>query len=116
MFTRLQPIVYVRDLEAESAFYTALGFNVSRHSADFAEVTGAECILFGLQRQSNFDPHTAASRMIWQIGVRSVKAIHQMGLQRALTVKQGPSEMDWAEWTTVFESPNGYPVIFEGPA
>ncbi len=116
MFTRLQPILFVHDLASEMNFYTLLGFQASHQTQDFVAVSAGESILFGLQAQPDFDPPSAAIQMIWQIGLRSVRDAYALCVEAELPIKDEPARMDWGEWTMAVESPNGYRVVFEGPA
>lgn len=116
MFTRIQPILFVHNLTSEIDFYTLLGFKTLQQNQDFVAVSAEETILFGLQARADFDPSSAANQMIWQIGVRSVQEVYELCIEAALPIKDEPAKMDWDEWTMAVESPNGYRVVFEGPA
>jgi catechol 2,3-dioxygenase-like lactoylglutathione lyase family enzyme len=116
MFTRLQPILFVHNLATEIHFYATLGFQISHQTQAFVALSAGESILFGLQAQPDFDPTSAANQMIWQIGARRVRDIHAICVEAKLPIMVEPTKMDWGEWTMAVESPNGYRVVFEGPA
>ncbi len=112
MFTRLQPVLYVRDLAAEVAFYQQLGFTVAHETRDFAGIVYGEAILFGLQARDVIDP----GQIIWQIGVASVDNLAGHCQEAGIVPVEPPLLQPWGEWTMTVQSPNGYQVIFEGPA
>ncbi len=113
MLTRLQPVLFVADLDAEIAFYLALGFEVQYQEPGFAGLAWADRILFGLQRQdgATFD---AAQPLIWQIGTDDIDAVHQRCSQAGLPVIKTPERQGWGEWLMRLRSPNGYQVVIEG--
>jgi len=63
MYRRLQPILNVRDLEAEKQFYVQLGFTVSHQAAGFVALSCETCILFGLQAAEQSDPAAFEQQM-----------------------------------------------------
>ena len=112
MYTRLQPILLVRDLAGEARFYERLGFTLAAHGPDFASASYGEQILFGLQR----DAGAALGRdLVWQIGCTSVAAVARRCAAEGIELAEPLTEQPWGEWTMAVESPNGYRVIFEGP-
>ena len=115
MYTRLQPILHVFDLEAEKDFYLKLGFTVTYESEDFAAISFGEGILFGLQRKQDSDPSLFEQQAVWQIGADSIEAVHQICQRENLDVIASPSPQEWGEWVLKVRSPNGYAVLFEGP-
>lgn len=53
LYTMLIPILKVKDLDAEVAFYRALGFELSYNDEDFKAIKYADCIEFGLGRKAD---------------------------------------------------------------
>ncbi|HEX6292799.1 MAG TPA: VOC family protein [Herpetosiphonaceae bacterium] len=115
MYTRLQPVLNVQDVDAEKAFYTALGFRIDYEADDFKALAYGEAILFGLQAAPQSDPAQLDQQLIWQIGTSSVQAVAQRCAEHAIPVIQPATLQEWGEWTLIVRSPNGYRVIFEGP-
>lgn len=112
MFTRLQPILFVADLEAEVAFYAALGFTVQHREPGFVGLCRDQ-ILFGLQHRDGtaFD---GGQPLIWQIGTDDIGAVHDRCRRAGLAVVEGPQLQTWGEWLMTLMSPNGYRVVIEG--
>jgi catechol 2,3-dioxygenase-like lactoylglutathione lyase family enzyme len=115
MFTRLQPILFVRDLASEVAFYRQLGFQVPHQEEAFAAIAYEDSILFGLQVRPDSSSHNPGEALVWQIGVASVQAIHALCESEGLPILQPPTLEDWGDWTTAVRSPSGHRVVFEGP-
>ena len=115
LYTRLQPILYIADLEAEIGFYTALEFVIKDQAEGFAAVAYGDCILFGLQRQKSPDPGVIQEFMVWQIGVMDVGLIQDLCQRQDLNTVRSPERQPWGEWIMKVESPNGWVVVFEGP-
>jgi hypothetical protein len=61
-------------------------------------------------------PPSAANQLIWQIDVCSMRGAYTPGKETELPIQDEPAKMDLGEWTMAIESPNGYRVVFEGPA
>jgi catechol 2,3-dioxygenase-like lactoylglutathione lyase family enzyme len=71
LFTRLAPVLNVRDLAAERAFYERLGLPVIYEGPEYPEFIGfgTETVHFGIQKAAaDNDP---PSVLTWQIGVTS---------------------------------------------
>ncbi len=113
MFTRLQPVLFVADLDAEIAFYQALGFEIEYRELGFAGLAFEGRILFGLQQRvgATFDE---GQPLIWQIGTGDIDAVHERCLQTGLPVQQTPELAAWGEWLMRLRSPNGYQLVIEG--
>ncbi len=114
LYTRLQPVLYVHDLEAEKAFYAKLGFTVKDETATFASVTNGDTLLFGLLYNANFRLVNYGQPLVWQIGVNSVQAVYEICERGKLKIEEMPELQDWGEWTMAIGSPNGWYVTFEG--
>jgi catechol 2,3-dioxygenase-like lactoylglutathione lyase family enzyme len=112
LYTRLQPIIAVSDLTAEARFYNALGFAVQSESETFASIRYGDHILFGLEAEPGLT--NGAAPFTWQIGVQSVRAIHEIAMHAQLPVVEKPLLQPWGEWTIKLKSPAGFTVTFEG--
>ncbi len=113
LYTRLQPILKVRDLTAEARFYNVLGFAVQSESDSFASIRYGEQLLFGLELEPALSVGGPPA-LIWQIGVQSVRAIHEIAMHAQLPLVENPVLQPWGEWTIKLKSPDGHTVIFEG--
>ena len=74
LFTRLAPVLNVRDLAAERAFYESLGLPVIYQGPEYPEFIGfgTETVHFGIQKApAGNDP---PSVLTWQIGVTDIDA------------------------------------------
>jgi catechol 2,3-dioxygenase-like lactoylglutathione lyase family enzyme len=74
LFTRLAPVLNVRDLAAERVFYERLGLPVIYDGTEYAEFIGfgTETVHFGIQKATaDNDP---PSVLTWQIGVTDIDA------------------------------------------
>lgn len=115
MFTRLQPILMVSDLEREKQFYLTLGFQTAFETPDFAGLACGEAILIGLQKSEECHPEDFDQFCTWQIGTKSVRAVEKVCSESGLPVVDAVTEQPWGDWTLAVRTPNGYRVIFEGP-
>jgi catechol 2,3-dioxygenase-like lactoylglutathione lyase family enzyme len=72
LFLRLAPVLNVRDLPAERAFYQKLGIPIIYEGAEYPDFVafGTDAIPFGLQVAST-DNHPPAV-LTWQIAVRDI--------------------------------------------
>lgn len=113
LYTRLQPILKVRDLIAEARFYNLLGFAVQSESDSFASVAYGEHLLFGLELEPALSVGGSPA-FVWQIGVQSVRAIQEIAMHAQLPIVENPVLQSWGEWTIKLKSPDGYTVVFEG--
>ncbi len=112
MFTRLQPVLFVADLDAEVRFYEALGFTIQHREPGFVGLCHDD-ILFGLQHRESVT-HGEAQPLIWQIGTDDIGAVHERCREMGLPVLAGPQLQAWGEWVMALTSPNGYRVVIEG--
>ena len=119
-FTKLVPILRVRDLEAEVAFYQALGLRVTYRGREYPEfiALGDESLEFGIELSDAFDADEARRVVTWQLGVSDVDeaaaACAAAGLNHSIETHE-PGE-GWRYRTVKLRSPNGYDVRLEGPS
>ena len=111
LYTMLMPILKVKDLDAEVAFYLLLGFELSYNGEDFKAITYADCIEFGLSRKADVNVEGVSQHFTWQIAVNSVQEVLDICFLRWCKVYT----YDFGDvWTIIVKSPNGYDVVFEG--
>ena len=117
LYTMLMPILKVKDLDAEVAFYLLLGFELSYNGEDFKAITYADCIEFGLSRKADVNVEGVSQHFTWKIAVNSVQEVLDICREKNLEVVQGLKKhtYDFGDvWTIIVKSPNGYDVVFEG--
>jgi catechol 2,3-dioxygenase-like lactoylglutathione lyase family enzyme len=135
LITRLVPILVVRDLDAERAFYEVLGLRVTYEGPEYPDFIGLgnEAVDFGLERpkspggsppadggparESTGEP--ARERVLtWQLGVsnvdEAVARCEAAGL--AFTIEVHEPRPDWRYRTLKLRSPSGFDVVLEGPS
>ena len=135
LITRLVPILVVPDLDAERAFYEALGLRVTYEGPEYPDFIGLgnEAVEFGLERpRSPTDPPPAGGGpareagggparegvLTWQLGVsnvdEAVARCEAAGL--AFTIEVHEPRPDWRYRTLKLRSPSGFDVVLEGPS
>ena len=143
LITRLVPILVVRDLDAERAFYEALGLRVTYEGPEYPDFIGLgnEAVEFGLERPKSpsdtpaadggpareadggpareADGEPARERVLtWQLGVsnvdEAVARCEAAGL--AFTIEVHEPRPDWRYRTLKLRSPTGFDVVLEGPS
>ncbi|MDE0009822.1 MAG: VOC family protein [Candidatus Poribacteria bacterium] len=117
LYTMLIPILKVKDLDAEVAFYRSLGFELSYNGEDFKAIKYADCIEFGLGRKADVNVEDVLRHFTWQIAVNSVQEVLDRCCEKNLEVVQDLKKYtyDFGDvYTITVKSPNGYDVVFEG--
>jgi predicted enzyme related to lactoylglutathione lyase len=111
LFERLLPIVPVTDVEAETAFYGALGFTATLTHTGF---TALRCgpVLFGVQKS---DQQVPPADLAWQIEVTDIRAAHALAVRQGLEVVSEPELHPVGFWALKLRTPNGYTLTCEGP-
>jgi predicted enzyme related to lactoylglutathione lyase len=112
MFQRLLPVIPVGDVEAEVAFYVALGFTAEPTHTGFTALRHGR-VLFGVQAS---DEQIPPADLRWQIEVDDVRAAHQLAGQHGLEILQEPTIHPAGFWTLQLRTPNSYTLTLEGPA
>ncbi len=115
-FVRLIPILHVRDLDAEVAFYQHLGLEISYQGHEFPGFIALRCAAFefGLQAQDDFTPHHANTSFAWQMEVDSFQAV--LEVCRANGYAFTEPRCYWEErdsWEMRIQSPNGWTLCLE---
>jgi catechol 2,3-dioxygenase-like lactoylglutathione lyase family enzyme len=127
LITRLVPILVVPDLDAERAFYEALGLRVTYEGPEYPDFIGLgnEAVEFGLERPKSPGGSPPGDReparehvLTWQLGVSNVDEAmarcEVAGL--AFTVEVHEPRPDWRYRTLKLRSPSGFDVVLEGPS
>lgn len=117
LFTRLAPVLNVRDLAAERAFYESLGLPVIYEGQEYPDFIGfgTETVHFGIQRaEADNDP---PSVLTWQIGVTDIDAA--LGRCRSAGISFELEHNDpapgWTYRRLLIRTPSGYRLALEGP-
>ena len=76
-FTKAAPILYVKDLDAEVAFYLKLGFQLVYRGDEFPGFValGCERFGFGLEMKDSFDPDKVPDVLLWQLETSSLRPV-----------------------------------------
>ena len=117
LFTRLAPVLNVRDLAAERAFYEKLGLPVICEGPEYPDFIGfgTGSVHFGIQKAAaDNDP---PSVLTWQIGVTDIDATMErcrsVGIDFELEHNEpGPG---WTYRRLLITTPSGYRLALEGP-
>lgn len=117
MFTRLAPVLNVRDLAAERAFYEKLGLPVIYEGPEYPDFIGfgTETVHFGIQKAvADNDP---PSVLTWQIGVDDIDAAIQRCRSAGIRfdLEQNDPAPSWTYRRLLIQTPSGYRLALEGP-
>jgi|ERR1700722_2314177 catechol 2,3-dioxygenase-like lactoylglutathione lyase family enzyme len=117
LFTRLAPVLNVRDLAAERAFYETLGLPVIYEGPEYPDFIGfaTETVHFGIQKAAaDNDP---PSVLTWQIGVTDIDAAIQRCRSAGISydLEQNDPAPGWTYRRLLISTPSGYRLALEGP-
>ena len=117
LFTRLAPVLNVRDLAAERAFYESLGLPVIYEGPEYPDFIGfgTETVHFGIQTAAaDNDPPGV---LTWQIGVididRAMERCHSAGI--SFELEHNNPAPGWFYRRLIIRTPSGYRLALEGP-
>ena len=117
LFTRLAPVLNVRDLAAERAFYEKLGLPVTYEGPEYPDFIafGTATVDFGIQAApADNDP---PSVLTWQIVVadidEAIKRCDAAGI--SFELEHNNPAPDWAYRRLILGTPSGYRLALEGP-
>lgn len=117
LFTHLAPVLNVRDLAAERAFYEALGLPVTYEGAEYPDFIAftTDSVHFGIQQATQ--PNDPPSVITWQIAVADVDAAAEICTHAGLafTMEHEEPAAEWRYRRLILQSPSGYRVALEGP-
>jgi catechol 2,3-dioxygenase-like lactoylglutathione lyase family enzyme len=117
LYTRLAPVLNVRDLPAEREFYEKLGLPVIYEGPEYPDFVafGTDTVHFGIQAAAAAnDP---PSVLTWQIGVRDIdQAIERCQTAGiAFELEHNNPAPDWSYRRLLIRTPSGYRLALEGP-
>jgi catechol 2,3-dioxygenase-like lactoylglutathione lyase family enzyme len=117
LFTRLAPVLNVRDLAAERAFYERLGLPVIYEGDEYPDFIafGTDTVHFGIQAApADNDP---PSVLTWQIAVtdvdRAMERCRCAGI--SFELEQNDPAPGWSYRRLLVQTPSGYRLALEGP-
>jgi catechol 2,3-dioxygenase-like lactoylglutathione lyase family enzyme len=117
LFSRIIPILFVSDLEAERDFYLSLGFHVTYEGPEYPDflALGHGPVEFGIERRAGFSPRLPDQVLAWQFGIRDVEAARKVLADAGVTFTEElmtPGE-DWQYRVLHARTPNGYHLLLE---
>jgi hypothetical protein len=117
LFTRLAPVLNVRDLPAERAFYESLGVPVIYEGQEYPDFIGfgTDTVHFGIQAApADNDP---PSVLTWQIGVTDVDSAMERCRASGISfeLEQNDPAPGWSYRRLLIRTPSGYRLALEGP-
>jgi catechol 2,3-dioxygenase-like lactoylglutathione lyase family enzyme len=117
LFTRLAPVLNVRDLAAERAFYEKLGLPVIYEGPEYPDFIGfgTETMHFGIQKAlADNDP---PSVLTWQIGVTDIEAAMERCRSEGISyeLEHNDPAPGWTYRRLLIQTPSGYRLALEGP-
>lgn len=118
LFVPLAPVVNVRDLAEEGAFYELLGLPVTYEGDEYPDFVafGVGEMQFGVQRAPA--PNDPPSVLTWQIEVSDVDA----ALERCRAagpcyeLERNEPRAGWFYRRLILETPSGYRLALDGPS
>jgi catechol 2,3-dioxygenase-like lactoylglutathione lyase family enzyme len=117
LFSRIIPILFVGDLQAERKFYERLGFHVTYEGPEYPYfiALGHGKIEFGIEWRADFSANAPDRVLTWQFGVNDLdlakKRLDEAGV-RYREELMTPSE-DWQYRVMHARTPNGYHLLLE---
>jgi catechol 2,3-dioxygenase-like lactoylglutathione lyase family enzyme len=117
LFTRLAPVLNVRDLPAERAFYERLGLPVIYEGPEYPDFIGfgTGAVHFGIQKaDGDNDP---PSVLTWQIAVADIDAAIQQCRSAGISfdLEDNNPAPGWTYRRLLIWTPSGYRLALEGP-
>ena len=117
LFTRLAPVLNVRDLRAERAFYERLGLPVIYEGDEYPDFIafGTDTVHFGIQAApADNDP---PSVLTWQIAVTDIDQAMERcrGAGISFELEQNDPAPGWCYRRLLIQTPSGYRLALEGP-
>jgi catechol 2,3-dioxygenase-like lactoylglutathione lyase family enzyme len=117
LFTRLAPVLNVRDLSAERAFYERLGLPVIYEGDEYPDFIafGTDTVHFGIQAApADNDP---PSVLTWQIAVTDIDQAMERCRSAGISfeLEQNDPAPGWSYRRLLIQTPSGYRLALEGP-
>jgi catechol 2,3-dioxygenase-like lactoylglutathione lyase family enzyme len=117
LFTRLAPVLNVRDLSAERAFYERLGLPVIYEGDEYPDFIafGTDTVHFGIQAApADNDP---PSVLTWQIAVTDIDQAMERCRSAGISfeLEHNDPAPGWSYRRLLIQTPSGYRLALEGP-
>jgi catechol 2,3-dioxygenase-like lactoylglutathione lyase family enzyme len=117
LFTRLAPVLNVRDLAAERAFYEKLGLPIIYEGPEYPDFIGfgTETVHFGIQAApADNDP---PSVLTWQIEVTDIDSATARCRSAGISfeLEHNNPAPGWVYRRLLIRTPSGYRLALEGP-
>jgi catechol 2,3-dioxygenase-like lactoylglutathione lyase family enzyme len=117
LFTGMAPVLNVRDVVKERAFYESLGLPVVYEGSEYPDFIafGTDSIHFGIQpAASAIDP---PSVLTWQLKVSDIDAAIEVCRTAGIVfeLEQNNPGPDWSYRRLLLTTPSGYRLALEGP-
>jgi hypothetical protein len=115
LYTRLAPVLNVRDVPVERAFYESLGIPVIYEGDEYPDFIafGTDNIHFGIQpAETDNDP---PSVLTWQMVVSDIDAAIELCTQTGIEfeVEQNDPAPEWSYRRLLLRTPSGYRLALE---
>lgn len=118
LYTRLAPVLNVRDLAAEREFYESLGLPVLYEGDEYPDFIafGDDTMSFGIQPAAG--ENDPPSVLTWQIVVsdidRAMTVCREAGIE--FEVEQNDPAPGWSYRRLILQTPSGYRLALEDDA
>jgi catechol 2,3-dioxygenase-like lactoylglutathione lyase family enzyme len=117
VFSRIIPILFVGDLQAERDFYLRLGFQVTYEGPEYPYflALGHGPLEFGIEWREGFSPLRPDEVLTWQFGVSDFELARKRLDEAGINYREelmAPRE-DWQYRVLHARTPNGYHLLLE---
>jgi catechol 2,3-dioxygenase-like lactoylglutathione lyase family enzyme len=117
LFTGMAPVLNVRDVATERAFYESLGLPVVYEGSEYPDFIafGTDAIHFGIQPASSaIDP---PSVLTWQLKVSDIDAAMEVCRAAGIVfeLEHNNPAPGWTYRRLLLTTPSGYRLALEGP-
>ncbi|MGH3277257.1 MAG: VOC family protein [Streptosporangiaceae bacterium] len=117
LFSRIIPILFVSDLQAERDFYVRLGFHVTYEGPEYPSflALGHGQLEFGIEWRDGFSVGRPDQVLTWQLGVTDLEQAKERLQEAGVRFREElmkPSE-DWQYRVLHARTPNGYHLLLE---
>jgi catechol 2,3-dioxygenase-like lactoylglutathione lyase family enzyme len=118
LFTRLAPVLNVRDMAAEREFYERLGLPVYYEGDEYPDFIafGTDTMNFGIQLASG--ENDPPSVLTWQIVVSDIDAAMSVCRKAGIEfeIEQNDPAPGWSYRRLILQTPSGYRLALEEQA
>jgi catechol 2,3-dioxygenase-like lactoylglutathione lyase family enzyme len=117
LFSRIIPILFVEDLQAERNFYVRLGFQVTYEGPEYPHflALGHGPVEFGIEWRDGFSAAAPDHVLAWQFGVSDIEAAKKQLAEAGVpyTEELMTPAGDWQYRVLHARTPNGYHLLLE---